>query len=163
MPGMWKKALIYLGLVEEEDEDLEPLPEMHESPELQSVRSLRPEVVEPSTVRRINPTPTGPISAAPLVMASPARLHVIEPKDFKDAQEIGDKLKIDAPVIMNLQQVDHQLAGRLLAFASGLTYGLSGTMKKVADRVYLLTPANVEVTAEETQRIISERGFFNQF
>jgi cell division inhibitor SepF len=78
--------------------------------------------------------------------------------------EIGDKLKVDQPVLMNLHQVERQPdVVKLLAFAAGLTYGLSGGIKPVGEKVYLLTPANVEVSAEETQRIISERGFFNQF
>jgi cell division inhibitor SepF len=170
MAGFWKKALIYLGLVEEEDE-LEPLPEVHEPPQLETVRPIRPDA-EPSAVRRIPPaggvTQTAPsiggqtTTAGAMVMPPPV-VHVVEPRDFDDVKEVGDKLKIDAPVIMNLQSVDADLARRILAFASGLTYGLSGGMKKIADRVFLLTPANVEISAEETQRIISERGFFNQF
>lgn len=158
MASVWKKALIYLGLVEEED-DLEPLPEVHEPPQLETVRPIRPDM-EPSSVRPI--ASGGHMSAGPMVVPQ-VRVHVIEPRSFNDAPEIGDKLKVDQPVIMNLQQVDPTLAHRLVDFASGLTYGLSGTMKKVADRVFLLTPPNVDVTAEETQRIISERGFFNQF
>lgn len=164
MPGFWKKALIYLGLVEEEDE-LEPLPEVHEPPQLETVRTIRPDA-EPSVVRRIPPTGPGQMTGTeggPVVTVPTVRLTVVEPRSFNDAQEIGDKLKVDSPVIMNLQHVEDPTAGRILAFASGLTYALSGTMKKVADRVFLLTPANVEVSAEETQRIISERGFFNQF
>lgn len=163
MAGFWKKALIYLGLVEEEDE-LEPLPEVHEPPQLETVRPIRPDV-EPSSVRRISPMdqPSSGVATAGPAVIPQVRVHVVEPQNFNDAKEIGDKLKVDAPVIMNLQQVDRELARRLVDFATGLTYGLSGTFQKVADRVFLLTPPNVEVSAEETQRIISERGFFNQF
>lgn len=167
MAGFWKKALIYLGLVEEEDE-LEPLPVDNEPPALETVRPIRPE--GESTVRRIvapDPAPSGiptmATQSSPTVLAPPVRIHVVEPKSFNDAKEIGDKLRIDAPVFMNLQQVDSDLAKRLVDFASGLTYGLSGTIQKVAERVFLLTPANVEVSQEERDRIISERGFFNQF
>ncbi|HVE91459.1 MAG TPA: cell division protein SepF [Actinomycetota bacterium] len=163
MAGFWKKALVYLGLVEEEDE-LEPLPEVHEPPQLETVRPIRPDV-EPNSVRRIPSVPdtsTRPVHAG-ATLIPPPMVVVVEPRTFEDAKEIGDKLRVDAPVIMNLQGVDARLGKELLCFASGLTYGLQGGMKKVADRVFLLTPANVEVSAEETQRIISERGFFNQF
>lgn len=163
MAGFWKKALIYLGLVEEDDE-LEPLPEVHEPPQLETVRPIRSEA-DPSSVRRI--AGPGEQQAAGSVQGPTVipqvRVHVVEPKSFNDAKEIGDKLKVDAPVIMNLQQADPDLAKRLIDFASGLTYMASGTIQKVAERVFLLTPPNVDVSAEETQRIISERGFFNQF
>lgn len=168
MPGSWKKVLVYLGLVEEEDE-LEPLPEVHEQPQLETVRPIRGDM-ESSAVRRIGPpdvpstVSSGPVTSPSVgVMAAPAALHVVEPKSFNDAPEIGDRLKSGQPVIMNLQQADGELAKRLIDFSSGLTYMASGTIKKVADRVFLLTPSGVDVTAEETQRFINERGFFNQF
>lgn len=174
MAGFWKKALIYLGLVEEED-DLEPLPEVHEPPQLETVRPIRQEgqpEPEPTGVRRMPPEPGPAVQpqqeavadpSSPRVLPPQVRVHVVEPKSFNDAKEIGDRIKVDAPVIMNLQGVEPDLAKRLIDFASGLTYGLSGTIQKVAERVFLLTPPNVEVSAEETQRIITERGFFNQF
>lgn len=164
MAGFWKKALIYLGLVEEEDE-LEPIPEVHEPPQLETVRPIRPET-ESSAVRRLGGPEAEP---APAVggetsrTSPPPQVHIVEPRSFNDAKEIGDRLRVDSPVIMNLQRVESDLAKRLVDFASGLTYGLSGSIQKVAERVFLLTPKNVEVSAEETQRIISERGFFNQF
>jgi cell division inhibitor SepF len=164
MSGFWKKALIYLGLVEEEDE-LEPLgPETHEPPQLETVRPIRPEA-ESSSVRRLpgaEPAPMVGVQATPTVIPQ-VRVHVVEPKTFNDAKEIGDRLRVDAPVIMNLQHTEAELAKRLIDFASGLTYMASGMIQKVADRVFLLTPPNVEVSAEEMQRISSERGFFNQF
>lgn len=163
MSGFWRKALVYLGLVEEEDE-LEPLaPESHEPPQLETVRPLRQET-EPSGVRRIEPTqPNQPAAQASPTVIPQVRVHVVEPSTFNDAKEIGDRLRVDAPVIMNLQHTPAELAHRLIDFASGLTYMASGSIKKVADRVFLLTPANVEVSQEEMQRISSERGFFNQF
>jgi cell division inhibitor SepF len=160
MTSVWKKALIYLGLVEEED-DLEPLPEVHEPPPLESVRPIRPET-DTSAVRKISSAPT--IGSSPVVIAPPAvQVHVIEARSYDDAREIGERLKVDTPVIMNLQNVPREVAVKLLAFASGATHVLSGDIKPVADKVFLLTPPTVVVTAEETQRIISERGFFNQF
>src|SRR3990172_3837379 len=109
MAGFWKKALVYLGLVEEEDE-LEPLPEVHEPPQLETVRPIRPDA-EPSGVRRIPPAgPPGGVAVAGPTVIPQVRVHVVEPKSFNDAKEIGDKLKVDAPVIMNLQQVEADLA-----------------------------------------------------
>ena len=161
MTTVWKKALIYLGLVEEED-DLEPLPEVHEPPQLETVRPIRSEV-EQSAVRKIVPTAVQSAVGPTPIVSAPAQVHVIEPQKYEQAREIGDKLRVDAPVIMNLQNTPRDDAIKLLAFASGATYVLSGDMKPVASKVFLLTPPNVEVTAEETERIISERGFFNQF
>lgn len=89
------------------------------------------------------------------------RVHLVIPKSFNDAQQIADKIKESIPVILNLQSSDSDLSKRLIDFASGLTYGLNGGMQRIADRVFLLTPRNVEVSAEERARLI-EKGFFNQ-
>jgi cell division inhibitor SepF len=83
------------------------------------------------------------------------------PKSFNDAQDIADKFKDQIPVIVNLQGIDRDLYKRLVDFASGLTYALDGGMQQIADKVFLLTPRNVEVSAEERARLI-EKGFFNQ-
>src|SRR5204863_6875148 len=89
------------------------------------------------------------------------RMHLVVPRSFNDAQQIADKFKDSMPVILNLQTSDQDLSKRLIDFASGLTYALDGGMQRVADKVFLLTPRNVEVSAEERARLI-ERGFFNQ-
>ncbi len=161
MAGFWKKALIYLGLVEEEDE-LEPLPtETQEQTTFETVRPIRPDL--PSTsVRRIGgDEPAASITAS--AVAPRVSMHVVEPRSFNDAKEIGDKLKVNSAVIMNLQHASADLAKRLVDFASGLTYMASGTIKKVGERIFLLTPPNVEVSAEEAREMMSDRGFFNQF
>ncbi len=93
---------------------------------------------------------------------APVRVHLVVPKNFNDAQIIADKFKGDVPVILNLQQSETDLSKRLIDFASGLTYALDGGMQRVADKVFLLTPKNVEVSAEERQRLL-EKGFFNQY
>src|SRR5688572_4798420 len=147
MPGFWKKALIYLGLVEEEDE-LEPLPP--ESPPseqttYETVRPIRPDLPS-STVRRIGADE--PATAAPSALAPRQTVHVVEPRTFNDAKEIGDRLKVNAPVIMNLQAAQPNLARRLVDFASGLTYMAGGSIKEVGNRIFLLTPPNVEVSAD---------------
>jgi cell division inhibitor SepF len=89
------------------------------------------------------------------------RVHLVIPKSFNDAQDVADKFKDSIPVILNLQGSDTDLSKRLIDFASGLTYALDGGMQRIADKVFLLTPRNVEVSAEERARLI-EKGFFNQ-
>jgi cell division inhibitor SepF len=89
-------------------------------------------------------------------------VELVVPKSFNDAQKVADKLKADVPVIINLQAADSDLAKRLIDFSSGLTYALDGTMQRVADRVFLLTPAHVTVSAEDKASLM-ERGFFNQY
>jgi cell division inhibitor SepF len=90
------------------------------------------------------------------------RVHLVLPRSFNDAQQIADKFKQGIPVILNLQSSDSELAKRLIDFGSGLTYALDGGMQRVADKVFLLTPRNVEVSAEERARLLEGGGFFNQ-
>jgi cell division inhibitor SepF len=96
----------------------------------------------------------------PIPSTPNAKPHVLVPTSFNDAQEIADKFKSNTPVILNLQNVDRELSRRLIDFASGLCYGLGGTMEKVANQVYLLTPSNVEISAEERRRL-QERGLYD--
>jgi len=90
-----------------------------------------------------------------------ASIHRAEPKRFNEAREIGERFRQGIPVIVNLQGADDAIARRLVDFASGLVFGLDGKIEMVASRVYLLTPANMEVSAEERERLV-EGGFFNQ-
>ena len=80
---------------------------------------------------------------------SSVKVHLVLPRSFNDAQQIADKYKQGIPVILNLQSADTELSKRLIDFASGLTYALNGGMQRVADKVFLLTPRNVEVSAEQ--------------
>ena len=89
------------------------------------------------------------------------RVSVVDPESFNDAQALADRFKRQQPVILNLQQADGDLSRRLVDFCAGLTYALDGQIQTVANRVFLLTPHNVEVSAEERKRI-AERAFFNQ-
>ena len=100
----------------------------------------------PSVVRTIGPT-------------TAARVHVVEPQGFNDAQEVGDRLKANQPVILNLQGLPRELQRRLIDFSSGLAYAVAGSMQRVADQVFLLTPSNVEVSQEEKDRL-QARGLF---
>ena len=89
------------------------------------------------------------------------RVSVLEPSSFNDAQNLADRFKRQQPVILNLQNVDGDLSRRMVDFCSGLTYALDGNIQSVANRVFLLTPRDVEVSAEERKRI-AEKAFFNQ-
>jgi cell division inhibitor SepF len=88
-------------------------------------------------------------------------MHVVTPRSFNDAQSVADEFKRSKPVIINLQSTDRELSKRLIDFASGMTYALGGGMQRIAQGIFLLTPQNVEVSAEEKARIL-EGGFFNQ-
>ena len=90
-----------------------------------------------------------------------ARVSVEEPHEFEEVQLIGDDLRAGVPVIINLQNTSPDLAKRIIDFCSGLTYALEGSIKKVADRVFLLTPKNTIVTSNEKE-MLRERGLYNQ-
>ena len=155
MAGVWKKTLNYLGLVEDEDEFVDEIPEAEPAP----VRRMKPQAVRevPAETEGVVRT----ISSSRPASASSA-IYKSEPKRFNEAREVADRFKEGTAVIMNLQSTDDTIARRLVDFASGLVYGLDGKIELVANRVYLLTPANVEVSAEERERIAGA-GFYNQF
>jgi cell division inhibitor SepF len=88
-------------------------------------------------------------------------MHVVTPRSFNDAQQVADEFKARKPVIINLQNTDRELSKRLIDFASGMTYALGGGMQRISQGIFLLTPADVEVSAEEKARLL-EGGFFNQ-
>jgi cell division inhibitor SepF len=145
MPGFWGRVAEWLGLKEPD--------------EFGEMRA-REEAVEEISDRV--PRRRSPERVLQPVPESTAKVHVVEPKSFNDAEQIGAKFKNDTPVIVNLQNIDRDLAKRLIDFVSGLTYGLDGGIQRVAEMVFLLTPANVEVSAED-RKWMREKGFFNQF
>ena len=151
MAAMWRRAMVYLGLVDEPEDDdgaamaprsADPGPNLRPMSRDDSPAAPRPSVV------RTMPT-----------ASTAARVHVVEPRGFNDAQEVGDRLKANQPVILNLQGLDRDLQRRLIDFSSGLAYALGGSMSRVADQVFLLTPSNVEVSQEEKERL-QARGLF---
>jgi cell division inhibitor SepF len=151
MPGVFRRTLIYLGLVEDDEfEDMMEYDDMQQ-PEVAEAPVSRRAMREDARVASIQAIPTKQV-----------RMHMVEPKSFNDAEQIGQKFKADIPVIVNLQQADAELAKRLIDFSSGLTYGLEGGIQRVAEKVFLLSPHNVEVSAED-KRWLREKGFFNQF
>jgi len=126
--------------------------------DLKSRREARRE----SSSKRESGARARPRSIEAVPSPATAQVHLVLPRSFNDAQQIADKFKQGVPVIVNLQNADQELSKRLVDFASGLTYALSGSMQRVADRVFLLTPHNVEVSAEERARVLERGGFFNQ-
>ena len=173
----WHRTLVYFGLAEDdayEDEDLEPYSEPEA--ELQDSYRERPNVRKLSARRRrdefddifADEAPRGretrvlrPVGGNGSGRGGDIQVHLVIPKSFNDAQQIADQFKDAVPVILNLQSTDTDLSKRLIDFASGLTYALDGGMQRIAYKVFLLTPRNVEVSAEERARLI-EKGFFNQ-
>ncbi|HEU4449946.1 MAG TPA: cell division protein SepF [Gaiellaceae bacterium] len=176
---VWSRALVYFGIVEEDDywdeeayaaeEELERTYER----DRQNVRRLNPRTrrrdefddwSEPDAqpgARTAVLRPSGGRRPLEAVASASVRVHLVVPQSFAEAQSIADKFKDAVPVIVNLQSTDAELSKRLIDFSSGLTYALNGSMQRVADKVFLLTPRNVEVSAEERARLI-DRGFFNQ-
>jgi len=182
--GVWHKTLVYFGLADEDD-DFYDDETLTTQPDVESTYRERPNVwkIERSSRRRQSTefddifadegyrgqraSSTSQRTAAVRPLPTPVdqpqvRVHLVTPKNFNDAQIIADKFKGSIPVILNLQTSETDLAKRLIDFASGLTYALDGGMQRVADKVFLLTPKNVEVSAEERQRLL-EKGFFNQY
>ena len=156
--SMWRKAVQYFKLTEEEpiEQIYDDLDEDDSFEDFDQAPTVRKITRYPDLERARKTASLHSISPPPQV-----KVHIIEPKNFNDCQQIADKFKSNVPVIINLQLSDADLSKRLIDFASGLTYGLDGGMQKIADRVFLLTPSNVEVSAEERRRL-QEKGFFNQ-
>jgi cell division inhibitor SepF len=144
--------MVYLGLVDEPEGEEEPAPAgraaAEPAPNVRPIaREDNPASPRPSVVRTMPSNQTA------------ARVHVVEPRGFNDAQEVGDRLKANQPVILNLQGLERDLQRRLIDFSSGLAYALGGSMSRVADQVFLLTPSNVEVSQEEKERL-QARGLY---
>jgi cell division inhibitor SepF len=168
----WHRALVYFGLAEEyHDEYDEPPAEAEvedryrERPNVRRLRRRRDEfddIFAEDEPRGGGSTRQGAVLRSVSSRGNgDVRVHLVVPKSFNDAQQIADKFKDSIPVILNLQSSDTDLSKRLIDFASGLTYALDGGMQRIADKVFMLTPRNVEISAEERARLI-EKGFFNQ-
>jgi cell division inhibitor SepF len=173
----WHRALVYFGLAEDHDygpeyeedfvpdsaeEDLESRRESSQVRRLPTSRRARRDEIddifaddEPSASSRtrvLRPVDDGD---------SDVKVHLVIPRNFNDAQQVADQFKRKVPVILNLQTTDHELSKRMIDFSSGLTYALDGGMQRIAEKIFLLTPRNVEVSAEEKARLL-DKGFFNQ-
>jgi cell division inhibitor SepF len=177
--SVFRRAMVYLGLVDDDYDDYQPY---DDTQPVAPARGPRGPVPADVGDVRMDPAPGGGIRTLPrepvtvsegvsAVTVQPrsavvrpivpvqSKVHVVEPAGFGDAQEIGDRLKASQPVIVTLQAVDPDLSRRLIDFCSGATYVLGGSMERVAKNVFLLTPSNVEVSAEERRRL-QERGLY---
>lgn len=180
MSSFMRRAMVYLGLTDDDYEDWDAPGEPEApagaavtgpAPGRAAVHSYAPSdaTESVSAVRTLARDHEAAAPGAPGIASRPSvvrpipvdkspRVHVVSPSGFSDAQEIGDRLKTSQPVIVNLQGVERDLGRRITDICSGFAYALGGSMDKVADRVFLLSPANVEVSAEERERVRSEHG-----
>jgi cell division inhibitor SepF len=161
MASMLRRAMHYLGLAPDDEYD-----DYVDEPPMAVARGYAPpeppEVTYSAAVRPLprEVDPTGPTGVRrPAVvrqitpMAASPKPYAVSPTSFNEAQAVADKYMAGVPVIMNLQEVERDLSRRLVDFASGLCYGMRGSMERVTNQVYLLTPSNVEVSAEEKRRL----------
>ncbi|MBV9024551.1 MAG: cell division protein SepF [Streptomycetaceae bacterium] len=185
MAGAMRKMAVYLGLVEDDGYDgpgFDPDEEFEPEPEPERVRRQhQPQQEEPARLAHA-PAPREPRIApvasitperrtleknAPVIMPKvvserePYRITTLHPRTYNEARTIGEHFRESTPVIMNLTEMDDTDAKRLVDFAAGLVFGLHGSIERVTQKVFLLSPANVDVTAEDKARI-AEGGFFNQ-
>jgi cell division inhibitor SepF len=164
--SMLRKAMHYLGLAPDDEYDDDYYDEQAaasgppgrsgyvppEPPEVHAA-AVRP---LPRSTEALGGSAPGARAAGvvrPLTPQSSAKPYAMSPTSFNEAQSVADKFMAGIPVIMNLQGLERDLSRRLVDFASGLCYGLRGSMERVTNQVYLLTPSNVEVSAEEKRRL----------
>jgi cell division inhibitor SepF len=175
MAGAMRKMAVYLGLVEDDDRDYydddydydgrDPRGASHDRG-IHPVRDDHRDAAASSVANRADRrSPMGPVMPMP-AMPPPGghdgyRITTLHPRTYNEARQIGEHFREGTPVIMNLTEMDDVDAKRLVDFAAGLVFGLHGTIERVTNKVFLLSPANVHVTAEDKARI-AENGFFNQ-
>jgi cell division inhibitor SepF len=175
----WHRTLVYFGLAEDEgyeDDDYDapveadPVVEdsYRERPNVRRLSSSRRKrddfddiFADDAPAERRPTTALRPVARAATRNGADVRVSLVVPRSFNDVQDVADKFKQSIPVIINLQGTDADLSKRLIDFSSGLTYALDGGMDRIADKVFLLTPRNVEVSSEERARLV-EKGFYNQ-
>jgi cell division inhibitor SepF len=155
MASAMRKMAVYLGLVEDDRQYQDKYDAYDEYEDYDESSDL------------VDSADYGYPAADPRVVEQPpqqvelARITTLHPRTYNEARTIGEHFREGTPVIMNLTEMVDSDARRLVDFAAGLIFGLRGSIDKVTNKVFLLSPANVEVTAEDKARI-AERGFFNQ-
>ena len=180
--GAMRKMAVYLGLVEDEgldyaehEDDYVDTRARHDESRYASVREVRPEGVRAAPARVPEPTVSAArsslandtaahrgveASAEPIGVSDFYRITTLHPRTYNDARRIGEEFREGIPVIMNLTDMDDIDAKRLVDFAAGLVFGCRGTIERVTNKVFLLSPVNVDVAAEA--RRLAQDGFFNQ-
>ncbi|MGH3508851.1 MAG: cell division protein SepF [Nocardioidaceae bacterium] len=152
MSSAMRKMGVYLGLLEDTeryDEDY------YDDYQDASARREEPRPVADIAARR------RPQSGPAGVVAELSRITTLHPRTYNEARTIGENFRDGTPVIMNLSEMDDADAKRLVDFSAGLVFAVRGTIERVTNKVFLLSPPNVSVAAEDKQRI-AENGFFNQ-
>ncbi len=166
MAGAIKKMAEYLGLVDDDSRYNDQYDDEEEAPADTRRRGRAPQEApddDTSTVATLperRPAPITPVRAVK-ERAELSRITTLHPRTYNDARVVGEHFRDGTPVIMNLTSMDDQDAKRLVDFAAGLIFGLRGTLEKITTKVFLLSPADVEVTAEDKARIV-QTEFFNQ-
>ena len=165
MASAMRKMAVYLGLVEDDHRYQEKYDSYGEYEDYDD-QAERPEQVDEPDVHGgrddyIGYQPADWRAEHVSQMTDLARITTLHPRTYNEARTIGEHFREGTPVIMNLTEMVDSDAKRLVDFAAGLIFGLRGSIERVTNKVFLLSPANVEVTAEDKARI-AERGFFNQ-
>jgi cell division inhibitor SepF len=162
MAGALRKTMVYLGLAEDErDDGYESYEEYDEDSSARQdppARHERSAAVTPLPAR----TPVARV-VRDVEVGALSRISTIHPRTYNEAKNIGESFREGTPVIMNLTDLDDADAKRLVDFAAGLVFGLHGSIERVTSKVFLLSPAHVEVTASEVAPPkAASRAFFNQ-
>lgn len=162
MSGAMRKMGVYLGLLEDTDRyDDDPSNEEYdERGHGRTSDSDRADTSRPAQVANIAER-RRPASGPTGVVAELSRITTLHPRTYNEARTIGENFREGVPVIMNLSEMDDADAKRLVDFAAGLVFAVRGTIERITNKVFLLSPPNVSVAAEDKQRI-AEGGFFNQ-
>jgi cell division inhibitor SepF len=168
MAGAIHKMAVYLGLVEDEvayEDGYDSFEEDYAAYEDEEGAGL-PAARSPASPARSGYDADDPLAengrpAPARQTADLTRITTLHPRTYNEARTIGEHFREGTPVIMNLSEMVDSDAKRLVDFAAGLIFGLRGSIDRVTNRVFLLSPASIEVTAEDKARI-AERGFFNQ-
>ncbi len=164
MANVFKRAANYLGLVDEEEEMATVA--VHEDAH-RPVRSVsqvsRPSFNPIPAPSRRSPEMVPTTMYQPVVEQPPImdQIFTIHPRFYNEARTVGERYRLSQPVLMNLSDMDESERKRLVDFASGLVFGLHGSIERVTSKVFLLTPANVRVSTEN-KAAAAEASFFNQ-
>ena len=168
MSGAMRRIGEYLGLLEDtrydeyDDQDLAAHGDPARPRTHQEAEPGRPAPVADLAERRRPAAVAGMAPVAPVgTVAELAKITTLHPRTYNEARTIGENFRDGTPVIMNLSEMDDNDAKRLVDFAAGLVFATRGTIERVTSKVFLLSPPNVSVAAEDKQRIV-EGGFFNQ-
>jgi len=158
MSGAMRKMGVYLGLLEDADRYDEDYDDQHDEATAGTGPASRQASVAKLSDRR--PMAAAPAQSGPR-LAELSRITTLHPSTYNEARVIGENFREGIPVIMNLSEMTDGDAKRLVDFAAGLVFAVHGTIERVTNKVFLLSPPNVSVAAEDKQRI-AEGGFFNQ-